>query len=108
MKKYVLKKTHEMIGGSSQKNVETIYYFFSDDCHFCDEFKPEWEKIKDYYKNNINCIKYYGREYPELKKKYKVDGYPTIIFENNDKSFFEYRYKREFNNIKNYIKELNY
>ncbi len=108
MKKYILKKTTEMTGGSlnNNKSLKKILYFFSDDCHYCDEFQNDWNRLKDYYHGSIECTKYYGRDHPDLKVKYKVDGYPTIIFENDDQSFFEYQYKRKFNKIKKFIDSL--
>jgi thiol-disulfide isomerase/thioredoxin len=79
--------------GSGNKDAK-LMFFYANWCPHCRDAKPEWNKIKDYYKTNsvngynINCIEYDCTEpSPEVESvmdQYNVDSYPTIILETNN------------------------
>lgn len=118
MKKYYLKKYNfnkDFYSGGGIDNEDTInydkpikeiLYFHSDDCYYCDEFEEHWNKLNKNFSKDIKFKKLFGREHPELKSKYKVDGYPTIIF-NSDNDWYEYKYKRSFENISKILDKTN-
>lgn len=56
-----------------------ITLFYADWCHFCKEFKPVWNNMKDessYDLANIEFIEYGEQDAAKLNKR--VNGYPTI------------------------------
>ncbi len=67
----------------------SILFFFAKWCPYCKEMIPEWEKfvenIKSMYKNYVKMYAVDGEKYPELVKKYGVNGYPSVLFVNKNK-----------------------
>lgn len=70
----------------------TLQYYYMSKCRYCDEFKPEWEKIHHKISSNPNDYKFDTISYEitsndkgiEMAQKYKVNGTPHIILVNNN------------------------
>ncbi len=107
-KEYIPKKT--------QKNNEaTIYYFYTTWCPHCTEATPhiqhlenEVKKMNKSQKNNmviflrkIDCDKSANEK---LIKQYKVEGYPTIILEHNNK-IYNYEAKPNSKHLTEFVKD---
>ena len=80
--------------------------FYAPWCGHCKEFHPEFEKIaratKGLFKlGAVNC-----EEERDLAQRYKVEGFPTVLFfgDNKDK-FEEYEGDREAKKIIDYLYE---
>ena len=84
-KKYVDNKEYvEDVGDKNKKKVADLYYFYTTWCPYCKKARPEWDAIKDQYKEkNINgwsiiFIEIDCEEQDEVAAKFGVDEYPTI------------------------------
>lgn len=75
-----------------------VYFYYMNDCGWCDKFKPTWEKMKN--NNNItNIIALKEKERSEMSNNdqmingEQIDGYPTIkIVINTSGTKKEYKY----------------
>ena len=83
-----------------------LILFYAPWCGHCKEFHPEFEKIaratKGLFKlGAVNC-----EEERDLAQRYKVEGFPTVLFfgDNKDK-FEEYGGDREAKKIIDYLYE---
>jgi thiol-disulfide isomerase/thioredoxin len=70
-------------------NTETIIYNFSSSyCGHCKQFQPIWDEfansVKDYKNINAINIKCDNSENDAMCEMYNIQGYPTIIIENNN------------------------
>ena len=95
------------------KNEVVLGLFYADWCPHCRNFKPEWEKAQKALNGtkvgnglkaklvSVNC-----EEYPDLAKKYEIQGYPTIKVIRADGSFEEFTDDRSLSGIKNYLHNL--
>ena len=69
---------------SITNNTNTIYYFYSDWCPYCNEFSNEWKQYKNKIAQNninINIIEVNNCQNSELCAKYNIEGFPTLIFQ---------------------------
>jgi thiol-disulfide isomerase/thioredoxin len=88
----------------NSKNVVVILYW-ANWCHFCTEFKPIWEELKDEIKNSDFGKLVTFEDYEETKKQRLmqekgINGFPTIHI--NDEP---YTGQRTLLNLMNAIKE---
>ncbi len=69
------------------KDGKKLVLFYADWCGHCNKIKPIWEEAANHVnknKNNenkmikVNCGEGSNKD-QEIMKKYKIDGYPTII-----------------------------
>ena len=91
--KYI-KLKNGMIGGKT-KQVSMILVK-ANWCGYCKKFLPVWNTIQNYekYKNLVNYVTLDADDNPEEIKKYKVEGYPTILI-NSDGKIHEYKGNKE-------------
>lgn len=89
-------KCPDAYGGFDESPLQ-IKYFYSQFCPWCIKEEPILQKlVKDY--GTIVRIKWYNiNECPELVKKYKVSGVPTLIFNvvNNQTEYSHYGFVPE-------------
>uniref|UniRef100_A0A6C0L054 Thioredoxin domain-containing protein n=1 Tax=viral metagenome TaxID=1070528 RepID=A0A6C0L054_9ZZZZ len=69
-----------------------LFFFYADWCNHCENSRPIWENIKkdnDFHDFNLNFIDVDGddKKNKELLKHYKIQEYPTIILDQNNKKF---------------------
>ena len=103
-KKYVDNKEYVEGEESSnkEKKVADLYYFYTTWCPFCKKARPEWDAIKEEYKNekvngwSINFIEIDCEEQDEVAGKFGVDEYPTIkLIRNNQIVQYDARPNRD-------------
>lgn len=87
--------------------------YYTDWCHWSNEFYPEWTKIKEYICDNtitIKCKEYnYANENDKkITDDRKIEGFPTIRLCKFDETYVFYSdyHKRDYDNIIKFI-ELN-
>ena len=60
-----------------------VVLYYSDNCSYCNQFKPTWEALKSTFdKNNIKHEEYEAKNINHKEKNIK--GYPTIRIETKD------------------------
>ena len=96
-------KPQYLIEGFSN-NKPTLVLFYADWCGHCKSMKPEWKKFEKKYSNN--CKKVEDKSITdEHRKKYKVNGYPTIVLIKDDKIIETYKGERNFEGFESFIKK---
>ena len=72
------KSNNNSDNNSDNNSEDKIILFYAEWCGHCKKMKPEWDNFK---KDNPEvCEEYESEEITEeLKKKYKINGYPTIV-----------------------------
>ena len=96
--KYI-KLKNGMIGGGENKEVSLIL-IKAEWCGHCKKFLPVWNTIQkdDKYKNLVNYVTLDEKNDTEEIKKYKIEGYPTILVNSNDK-IHEYKGNKDIEGI---------
>jgi len=67
---------------STYKDKHIAVTFYMKGCMWCQRFLPEWNRIIDDYEDALN-VKFLTVDGPlvrELCRKYRVNGFPTILF----------------------------
>ena len=93
-----------MLGGKKSKN--TLYLFKAEWCGHCIGFKQTWTQLQKDFKNKINFISYDADQDTEIMKNYNIQGYPTLIMQQNDKAI-EYVGNRNIDSLKEFINTYN-
>ena len=68
-----------------------VIMFYTDWCPHCKKAKPEWNKLKAEYDDNVvNGVRVHFKEYNRdhneaLAEKYEVKGVPTIFIQQGEK-----------------------
>lgn len=96
-----------------------IKLFYADWCPHCINFKPHWEKLKEFIKNNTtlkdsknNNITISTSEYSDADNSMemeleKITSFPTIIIYKNDEERDIYRGKPSFDGLIKYLNIAN-
>jgi thiol-disulfide isomerase/thioredoxin len=73
------------INSSNSKKTITLCHMIN--CGHCEAMKPEWEKLRKKYENDINIKvdKIEASEDPTFMDKYDIKGFPTILLNSNGK-----------------------
>lgn len=102
-----------MLGGNAEMNKVmgkndnvsfTLYYV--DWCPHCKSIKPDWEKLeKDKELKHININKVNCEENEEIVQEKNIEGFPTILLNNNGKEE-AYNGGREYADFKKYLQTI--
>ena len=101
--------------------VKRVILHYANWCGHCNQFKPEWEKIKNYCNNNNNILSYYEVDHTNgnpiisppiiddndnnnnINIPFDIDGFPTIYLYNNNE-YKIYNGQRNMNSILDSLK----
>lgn len=92
-------------------NVENpkLIYFSSTYCGYCTQYNPVWDKLVSQLKKNhpnINFVKVNAVEDKQTTNEYKVNYFPTLIFENKKGNRMMFKGNRNnYHEIENFIKK---
>ena len=96
-----LEQKLNMKGGNEEK--KTLALFKAEWCGHCIGFKETWNKLKDENKN-INFVTYDAEKNKNEIKKYKIEGFPTLVLLTDDKAI-EYVGPRNKDAIEEFVKQ---
>lgn len=97
----------EIISDEPQKEA-VLYFFYTTWCPHCKAAKPEWQKLKDEYKDKpVNNTLVIFREVDcdkeeEVAEQFKVEGYPTIKLV-KDEQVVEYDAKPNYDTLVQFL-----
>jgi thiol-disulfide isomerase/thioredoxin len=92
-----------MLGGKNNTK-NTINLFKADWCPHCNQFKPVWSKLQNEFGSKLNFVTYDSTENADEIKKYKIEGFPTLILQTGNKAI-EYVGPRDEFSIKEFINQ---
>jgi thiol-disulfide isomerase/thioredoxin len=97
-------ENNNMTGGGNETKVDVIL-FKADWCGHCKKFKPVWEQLSKQFESKFNFITYDADKDIDMLEKYKVDGFPTILFKDG-KHIKPYEGSREYEELENLLTNL--
>ena len=100
-KYYELK--NKLNGGRRNKSKLKLLTFTANWCMHCKHFMPTYNKLKNNNTYNIDFINYDSNEHPQKMIDYKINAFPTIYLEKNNK-LIQYEGNREESDLINFIK----
>lgn len=82
-----------------------ICYYYTNNCPYCIMIKGLWKEICDEYQNNkkIILISIKREDMLQLDENMHIDLIPTFLAYNKGKKIGEFKKKREYDNIINFI-----
>lgn len=96
-------RIHHLNSSLTSKHV--IKFYYSNNCGFCQHFKPIWHKFKHKYDNVIKFIEIDCTD-QDATEQY-VNGYPTIaIFKDSGEYLGNYTNRRDDKNFEAFLKTL--
>ncbi|CAI2375143.1 unnamed protein product [Moneuplotes crassus] len=93
------------------KTLSTHYVveFFSENCGWCQKWKPDWDKMVDKFNSDTDIMisSINANKSPKLADKFGIHAFPTIVYFVPGKSMYKYKYEgqRTFENVKKWIEE---
>ena len=103
------KKTKKRKTRNVKKTKDTLHYFSADWCGYCQMFNPQWDKIKEGYKNNKNIIlkkTVIDDNNQHLLQMYPIQGFPSLILVKSNGEQVNYQSdKRTKKDIDAFLKE---
>lgn len=101
---YLLKSiTNESFDYNPHKE---LIFFSMPGCGHCENFKPTWDLLVKNYGNikDIELIQVISNQKPELVEKFKIQGFPTILFIKDSQKVSEYKGDRSYEDLVKYMK----
>ena len=77
-------------------------------CPHCVRFEPEWEKLKTKQNvtNKVNLITYDSNDDEKIVIAYRINGFPTILYQSSTGKIIPYNGQRECKAIEDFINNL--
>jgi thiol-disulfide isomerase/thioredoxin len=90
---------------TENNNKINIMVFTATWCGHCTTFRPTWERLQSEFNNDINFINYDSDKDKDTVTKWKIRGFPTIIFQDGE-TFKVYSGKRDYETLVPKIKQV--
>lgn len=88
-----------LMGGGSTKEKEVLF-FSMNGCPHCENFKPEWEKLKQKYKGKYDFREINAND--KENESWKIGSFPTIIVKKGNEAM-EHMGKNDYTNVSKFI-----
>ena len=104
-KKYIdlKQKLINQSGGYEESAKPKLILFKAEWCGHCRNFKDSWNTLQKNL-NTIDFVTYDADSDESVMEEYKVQGFPTLIFQKDDK-LVEFNGDRNIDNIISFVKE---
>ena len=86
-------------------NPSSCTYYYMTNCGHCKTFAPEWEKFVKSYNGPVKLKKVEASEAGNDLEKYKIQGFPTILFLDNEGNSNIYEGDRTSQGLDKFISE---
>ena len=85
-----------------------LVLFYSPDCGYCKQVLPIWNKFELDFNGRKNTVvtKINGYSYPDLCKRYKIEGFPTILFIKDGNIVAKYSGDRTYNSLLEFLNSM--
>ena len=84
--------------------VAKMIYFHMDDCPYCLEFNPDWDRLTNAYRNlRFHKIKLNNGK--NIAARYNVNATPTIIAVDSNRNYAIYDGEMTYTDIKKFIED---
>jgi thiol-disulfide isomerase/thioredoxin len=80
-----------------------VHYYYMDGCGHCKDFSPVWDEFTQSYKGNVQFQKINMKDAEEDLKKYKVEGFPTVVVIDSNGEFEHYNGERTVAGLQSYF-----
>jgi thioredoxin-like negative regulator of GroEL len=97
-KKYFLKEAFT--------NPTTCTYYYMEQCGHCKRFSPEWDKFTQSYTGPVRLRKVEMNNAGDDLNKYNINGFPTILFVNDNGESQQYEGPRTSDALNKFINSL--
>lgn len=93
-------------GFSSVKPYKELLFFTLEGCGHCENMKPTWDLLKQNYNDNgyIKLIQVKAKDNQDLVQKYKVTGFPTLLYVKDEELVNEYNGDRTYEDLVKFLK----
>jgi thiol-disulfide isomerase/thioredoxin len=79
------------------------HYYYMDGCGHCKDFSPIWDEFTQSYKGKVQFQKINMKDAEEDVKKYKVEGFPTVVVIDSNDKFEHYNGERTVAGLQSYF-----
>lgn len=85
-----------------------LVLFYSPDCGYCKQVLPIWSKFEMDFNGRKNTVisKINGYSYPDLCKRYGIEGFPTILFIKDGSIVAKYSGDRTYNSFVEFLNSM--
>jgi len=92
-------------GFASGGNQKELVFIHMNGCGHCEKMKPDWKAANKENKSSIKMrdVEMSQGDGPELCKKHKINGFPTIILLENGQKVSDYNGERSKNGILEFL-----
>lgn len=103
---FFLVKTLFKEGFTSVKPYRELLFFTLEGCGHCENMKPAWNLLVQNYGENgqVKLIQVKAKENQDLVQKYKVEGFPTLLYVKDTKIAAKYGGDRTYEDLIKFLK----
>lgn len=83
-----------------------IILYYADWCGHCQDFKPEWERLKSMVPPHINTAEAESEIIPQMPMQPNIQGYPTMKLYTNNRDLGDYSGERSSAAILTHLKKV--
>lgn len=99
-----LNSAQNLMNGMRTGNWIILYY--ANWCGHCQQFKPEWERLKTMIPAHINTAEAESEIIPQMPIQPQIQGYPTMKLYSNNKDIGDYNGEHSSQAILNHLKKV--
>jgi len=87
-------------------NPTSCTYYYMENCGHCKRFSPEWDKFESSYEGPVQLRKLEMNEAGDDLQKYKIKGFPTVLFLDENGQSKEYDGPRTSDGLMQFLSNM--